>query len=150
VATVEDVKQTGKLGAEARSLRERLGGEVETVGVSPVPQSQRTMTPGVGRIVDLLGAVHRREPGLVRAQYGDRRLDPGVDHPTYLWDVVVGAAEIVLVLFGMKWLERFYRYTSLVLIASYLALTIYLVTHFTLHAPKQTVPMNWERHSRSC
>jgi purine-cytosine permease-like protein len=43
----------------------------------------------------------------------------------------------------MKWLERFYRYTSLVLIASYLALTVYLVTHYTLHAPKQTVPMNW-------
>jgi hypothetical protein len=32
----------------------------------------------------------------------------------------------------MKWLERFYRYTSGVLVVCYLALTIYLVTHYTL------------------
>ena len=43
----------------------------------------------------------------------------------------------------MKWLERFYRYTSVILIVCYLALTIYLITHYTLHYPKQRVPMNW-------
>jgi purine-cytosine permease-like protein len=63
--------------------------------------------------------------------------------PVDLWDVVVGALQLILVLFGMKWLERFYRYTVLVLIAAYLALTIYLVTHFTLHYPHQTTPTNW-------
>lgn len=61
----------------------------------------------------------------------------------YIWDVVVGGIQVILVLFGMKWLERFYRYTVLLLIAAYLALTIYLVTHFTLHYPGQTAPMNW-------
>jgi purine-cytosine permease-like protein len=62
---------------------------------------------------------------------------------TDLWDVIVGGFEIVLVLYGMKWLERFYRYTSGILIVCYAALAIYLITHYTLHAPKQTVPMNW-------
>ncbi len=57
--------------------------------------------------------------------------------------MIVGGVEIVLVLFGMKWLERFYRYTSVILIVCYLALTIYLITHYTLRYPKQTVPMNW-------
>src|ERR1700689_853137 len=61
----------------------------------------------------------------------------------YLWDVVVGAIQIVLVLFGMKWLGRFYPYTVLLLLAAYVALTIYLVTHFTLPYPAQHPPMNW-------
>jgi purine-cytosine permease-like protein len=57
--------------------------------------------------------------------------------------VVVGALQLTLVLFGMKWLERFYRYTVLLLIAAYLALAIYLFTHFTVHYPHQTTPVNW-------
>jgi purine-cytosine permease-like protein len=61
----------------------------------------------------------------------------------YIWDVVVGGIQVILVLFGMKWLERFYRYTVLILVAAYLALAIYLVTHYTLRYPAQTVPMNW-------
>jgi purine-cytosine permease-like protein len=61
----------------------------------------------------------------------------------YLWDVIVGAVQIILVLFGMKWLERFYRYTVLLLIAAYLALTVYLITHFKLPYPAQHAPMNW-------
>jgi hypothetical protein len=31
----------------------------------------------------------------------------------------------------------------LLLIAAYLALTIYLLTHFTLHYPHQTAPVSW-------
>jgi purine-cytosine permease-like protein len=61
----------------------------------------------------------------------------------YLWDVVVDGLQVILVLFGMKWLERFYRYTVALLIAAYLAMTIYLVTHLTLRYPGQTAPMNW-------
>jgi purine-cytosine permease-like protein len=212
MATV-DVEQTGKLGTDERSLRERVGGEVETVGVSPVPENQRTMTPGKMFIVWLMASASATTPliGLLLFHYGlafmiaaivvafligvipaglfsemgrqvpltalvvarksfgwdgslvfsalftvvnlgwfglnteiGASILASITHSSvYLWDVIVGGAEIILVLFGMKWLERFYRYTSVILIASYLALTVYLVTHYTLHAPKQTVPMNW-------
>lgn len=60
-----------------------------------------------------------------------------------LWDVIVGVVELVLVLFGMKWLERFYRYTTVALIVCYAALIVYLFLHFPLHTPAQTEPMNW-------
>jgi purine-cytosine permease-like protein len=212
MATV-DVKPAGKLGTQERSLRKRVGGEVETVGVSPVPEKQRTMTPGKMFIVWLMASASATTPliGLLLFHYGlafmiaaivvafligvipaglfsemgrqvpltalvvarktfgwdgslvfsalftvvnlgwfglnteiGASILASITHSsTYLWDVIVGGAEIILVLFGMKWLERFYRYTSVILIASYLALTVYLVTHYTLHAPKQTVPMNW-------
>jgi purine-cytosine permease-like protein len=69
---------------------------------------------------------------------------PSITHTSsYLWDVMIGGIQIVLVLFGMKWLEIFYRYTIGILIVCYLALTIYLITHFALHYPRQTGPMNW-------
>lgn len=60
-----------------------------------------------------------------------------------LWYWIVGGIDIVLVVFGMKWLEYFYRYTAALLIACYAALTVYLFTHFTIHAPHQTSPMQW-------
>jgi purine-cytosine permease-like protein len=60
-----------------------------------------------------------------------------------LWDGIVGCVQIVLVIFGMKWLERFYRYTTLLLIVCYGALAVYLVAHYSLHLPAQTKPMNW-------
>jgi purine-cytosine permease-like protein len=60
-----------------------------------------------------------------------------------LWDVIVGFVQIVLVLFGMKWLERFYRYTAGLLVVCYLALMIYMLAHYTVRAPRQTIPMNW-------
>jgi purine-cytosine permease-like protein len=56
------------------------------------------------------------------------------------WYWIVGGIDIVLVLFGFKWLEYFYRYTAVILIACYIALTVYLFTHYTLHAPKQSGP----------
>ena len=198
---------------EPRSLRQRMGADIETVGVAPVPEKQRTMTPGkmfigwlmasasattpligfllfhyglaymiaaivvafligvipaglfseMGRQVPLTALVVARKSfgwdgsllfsslftvvnlgwfGL-NTQIGASILAAITHSSTYLWDVIVGGVEIILVLYGMKWLERFYRYTSGVLIVCYLALTIYLVTHYTLHYPKQTVPMNW-------
>jgi purine-cytosine permease-like protein len=59
------------------------------------------------------------------------------------WYWVVGGADIILVLFGMKWLEYFYRYTAVLLVVSYIALTVYLALHFHLHVPAQTQPMQW-------
>ncbi len=50
------------------------------------------------------------------------------------WFWFVGGIQIVLVLFGMKWLEYFYRYTSALLVVCVGALTIYLFTHFRVHA----------------
>lgn len=212
MATV-DTTPRRKLNQGEQSLRQRVGGDIETVGVAPVPEDQRTMTPGklfivwlmasasattpligfllfhyglaymiaaivvafligvipaglfseMGRQVPLTGLVVARKTfgwdgsfifsalftvvnlgwfGL-NTEIGASILAAITHSSTYLWDVVVGGFEIILVLFGMKWLERFYRYTSGVLIVCYLALTIYLVTHYTLHYPKQTVPMNW-------
>jgi purine-cytosine permease-like protein len=190
-----------------------MGADIETVGVAPVPESQRTMTPGKLFIVWLMASASATTPliGLLLFHYGltlmivaivvafligaipaglfsemgrqvpltalvigrksfgwdgsllfsalftvvnlgwfglnteiGASILSSITHSSsYLWDVIVGGFEIILVLYGMKWLERFYRYTSGVLIVCYLALTIYLITHYTLHVPKQTVPMNW-------
>jgi nucleobase:cation symporter-1, NCS1 family len=60
-----------------------------------------------------------------------------------IWYWVVGGVDIILVLFGFKWLEYFYRYTAVIMIACYLALGIYLATHFSLHVPGPRQPMHW-------
>jgi purine-cytosine permease-like protein len=211
--TTVDSAPRGKLGHARRSLRERLGADIETVGVAPVPEDQRTMTPGKLFIVWLMASASATTPliGFLLYRYGlgymiaaiavafligvipaglfsemgrevplsalvvarktfgwdgsfvfsalftvvnlgwfglnteiGASILAAITHSsTDLWDVVVGGFEVVLVLYGMKWLERFYRYTSGLLIACYIALAIYLITHFTLHTPKQTIPMNW-------
>jgi purine-cytosine permease-like protein len=195
------------------TLSRRVGGEIETVGVAPVPDNQRVQTPRQMFIVWLMASASATTPligallfkfgltdmiiaivaswligfipaglfsemgrqvplsGLVvaRKTFGwdgsllfsvlfslvnlgwfglntevGATILAGITHSSvYLWDVIVGGLQLILVLFGMKWLERFYRYTVLLLIAAYLALTIYLVTHFTLHYPHQTAPVNW-------
>jgi purine-cytosine permease-like protein len=197
----------------AATIGRRVGGEIETVGVAPVPEDQRTQTPGrmfivwlmasasattpligallfkfgltdmiiaiavswligfipaglfseMGRQVPLSGLVVARKSygwdgsllfsvlfSLVNLGWFGLNTEVGatilasITHSSvYVWDVVVGGIQVILVLFGMKWLERFYRYTVVLLIAAYLALTIYLLTHFTLHYPHQTAPMNW-------
>jgi purine-cytosine permease-like protein len=209
--TTDQGKQTRQ--PASRSLRERIGGDIETVGVNPVPESQRTMTPGKMFIVWMMASASATTPliGFLLYPYGltymisaiviawiiaaipaglfsemgrevplsalvvsrktfgwDGSLlfsalftvvnlgwfglntDVGasilssITHSSsYLWDVIIGGIQIVLVLFGMKWLEIFYRYTIGILVVCYLALTIYLVTHYTLHYPHQTKPMNW-------
>jgi purine-cytosine permease-like protein len=195
------------------AFRRRVGGEIETVGVAPVPDDQRVQTPRqmfivwlmasasattpligallfkfgltdliiaivaswligfipaglfseMGREVPLSGLVVARKTfgwdgsllfsvlfSLVNLGWFGLNTEVGatilaaITHASVnLWDVVVGGLQVILVLFGMKWLERFYRYTVLVLIAAYLALTIYLVTHFTLHYPGQSEQINW-------
>jgi purine-cytosine permease-like protein len=195
------------------TLGRRVGGEIETVGVAPVPEDQRTQTPRQMFIVWLMASASATTPligallfkfgltdmiiaivaafligfipaglfsemgrevplsGLVvaRKTFGwdgsllfsvlfslvnlgwfglntevGATILAGITHSSvYIWDVIVGGLQVVLVLFGMKWLERFYRYTVLVLIAAYLALTIYLITHFTLHYPGQSAQINW-------
>jgi purine-cytosine permease-like protein len=195
------------------AIGRRVGGEIETVGVNPVPDDQRVQTPRQMFIVWLMASASATTPligallfkfgltdliiaiaaswligfipaglfsemgrevplsGLVvaRKTYGwdgsllfsvlfslvnlgwfglntevGAEILAAITHSSvYLWDVIVGGLQLILVLFGMKWLERFYRYTVLLLIAAYLALTIYLVTHFTLRYPGQTAQINW-------
>ena len=204
--------RTDTLGGSS-TIGQRVGGEIETVGVAPVPEDQRTQTPTKMFIVWLMASASATTPligallfkfGLTdmiiaivaswlisfipaglfsemgrevplsalviaRKTYGwdgsllfsvlfsvvnlgwfglntevGAQILASITHSSvYIWDVVVGGLQVILVLFGMKWLERFYRYTVLLLIAAYLALTIYLVTHFTLHYPGQTAQMNW-------
>ncbi len=68
----------------------------------------------------------------------------GITHTnTVMWDCIVGGVQVLLVLYGMKWLERFYRYTTLLLIVCYAALAAYLVEHYALHTPRQSRPMDW-------
>jgi purine-cytosine permease-like protein len=199
---------------EARgSLSRRVGGEIETVGVAPVPDNQRVQTPRqmfivwlmasasattpligallfkfgltdmiiaiigafligfipaglfseMGREVPLSGLVVARKTygwdgsllfsvlfSLVNLGWFGLNTEVGasilaaITHsPIDLWDVVVGGLQLILVLFGMKWLERFYRYTVLILIAAYVALAVYLFTHFTVHYPHQTTHIVW-------
>jgi purine-cytosine permease-like protein len=206
------MKQTDDAKGSA-TIGRRVGGQIETVGVAPVPDDQRVQTPRsmfivwlmasasattpligallfkfgltdmiiaivaawligfipaglfseMGREVPLSGLVVARKTfgwdgsllfsvlfSLVNLGWFGLNTEVGasilaaITHSSvYLWDVVVGALQLILVLFGMKWLERFYRYTVLLLIAAYLALAIYLFTHFTVHYPHQTTPVNW-------
>jgi len=48
----------------------------------------------------------------------------------FAWYIIMGVIQILLVLFGAKWLEYFYRFTSPILVASYAVLTYYLVTTY--------------------
>ncbi|MGC9152795.1 MAG: purine-cytosine permease family protein [Vulcanisaeta sp.] len=50
--------------------------------------------------------------------------------PIIYWYVIMGAMQIFLVILGFKWLEYFYRYTSVILLISYAVLTYYLVTQY--------------------
>ncbi|WP_460173215.1 purine-cytosine permease family protein [Vulcanisaeta sp. JCM 14467] len=50
--------------------------------------------------------------------------------PIIYWYVIMGAIQIFLVILGFKWLEYFYRYTSVILLISYAVLTYYLVTQY--------------------
>lgn len=60
-----------------------------------------------------------------------------------MWYWIVGGIDIILVVFGFKWLEYFYRYTAAILVACYIALAVYLFQHYTLHVPAQTGPVDW-------
>jgi purine-cytosine permease-like protein len=50
-----------------------------------------------------------------------------------IWFGVMGALQIILVLFGTKWLEFFYRFTSPILIASYAILTYFLLSTYKIN-----------------
>jgi purine-cytosine permease-like protein len=52
-----------------------------------------------------------------------------------LWTWAIGIAQTVLVLFGMRVLEPFYRYTSVLFVVCYGALTAYLFAHFSITVP---------------
>lgn len=60
-----------------------------------------------------------------------------------LWTWVIGLAQTVLVLFGMRVLEPFYRYTSVLFLACYGALTAYLFVHFKVTVPHSHGSLQW-------
>ncbi|AUW93817.1 hypothetical protein BXT84_07575 [Sulfobacillus thermotolerans] len=187
--------------------------EIETVGVLPVPDAERTMTSGKLMIVWLMASASAMTPliGLLLFHFGMTDMilailvswlisfipaglfsEMGREVPltglivarkTYgrvgaflfavlftfvnmgwfglntavagevlnaifhatgsFWFWVIGAAQVILVLFGMKWLEYFYRYTSVLLLLCYGALTWYLFTHFHITTPHATTAMQW-------
>ena len=51
-----DITQPENPVPEPPSLRQQLGADIEIVGVAPVPEAQRTMTPGKMFIVWLQGS----------------------------------------------------------------------------------------------
>jgi purine-cytosine permease-like protein len=59
------------------------------------------------------------------------------------WFWAVGVIQVVLVLFGMKWLEYFYRYTSAILVVCYGTLSVYLFTHFHVRVPQSIGKTPW-------
>lgn len=60
-----------------------------------------------------------------------------------LWFWMIGAIQVVLVLFGMKWLEYFYRYTSVVLLVCYGILADLLFSRYHVLMPTASIPMQW-------
>lgn len=199
--------------SQARGWMDRLSGEVETVGVAPVPEEQRRMTPWklfivwamasasattpliagllfkfglvymvvaiiiswligfipaglfseMGREVPLTALiVARKTYGQIGAfllsllftlanagwfglntAIGGQILNALAPVSPVFWMWVVGLIQVVLVLFGMKWLEYFYRYTSLLFVVCYGALAVYLFTHYHLHMPAAAGSLNW-------
>ncbi len=197
-----------------KSLLNKIGNEVETVGVLPVPDSQRTMGPvklfnvwamasasattpliaallfhfglyymiaaivvsfligiipaglfsEMGREIPLTALiVARKTDGTVGAflfsllftivnigwfglntEVAGQILSSLFHQSDILWFWIIGIVQVVLVLFGMKWLEYLYRYTSLILVACYAVLTVYLFTSFPFPASLGgTQPMEW-------
>ncbi len=60
-----------------------------------------------------------------------------------LWTWVIGLAQTILVLFGMRVLEPFYRYTSVLFLVCYGALTAYLFGHFSITIPHSHGSLQW-------
>ncbi len=60
-----------------------------------------------------------------------------------LWTWVIGIAQTILVLFGMRVLEPFYRYTSVLFLVCYGALTAYLFVHFSISVPRAHGSLQW-------
>ncbi len=58
----------------------------------------------------------------------------GLTHSNIIiWYIVMGAIQVILVLFGAKWLEYFFRYSAPVLIVSYIILAYFLLTTFPIN-----------------
>jgi purine-cytosine permease-like protein len=62
---------------------------------------------------------------------------------TTMWTWVIGLAQTILVLFGMRWLEPFYRYTSVLFLLCYGGLTVYLFSHFHVTVPHSQGSLQW-------
>ncbi len=58
-----------------------------------------------------------------------------------LWYVIMGLIQILLVLFGAKWLEYFFRYSAPVLLASYAILTYFLLTSYKINVAALMHPL---------
>jgi purine-cytosine permease-like protein len=200
-------------GPERSDRRRRFSGELETVGVAPVPEAQRRITPPrlfivwamasasaltpivgsqlfnfglswmvvaivaawalafipaglfseMGREVPLSALiVARRTYGYAGAAVfsalftvvnagwfglntavGGQLLGAIAHSNATLWTWVIGIAQTVLVLFGMRVLEPFYRYTSVLFVVCYGALTAYLFTHFSIIVPHRHGALQW-------
>ncbi|AOL16561.1 thiamine permease [Sulfolobus sp. A20] len=63
-----------------------------------------------------------------------------------LWAIILGILQIILVMFGAKWLNYFYKYTAPLLVISYAILTYYLFSAFHPDLNKllqPSSPINW-------
>jgi purine-cytosine permease-like protein len=199
--------------APEEEQRGGLSGELETVGVAPVPDSERTITPPrlfilwamasasaltpiigfqlyefglwwmiaaivlawvlafvpaglfseMGREIPLSALiVARRTYGYAGAAIfailftavnagffglntavGGELLGALAHTSATPWTWLIGAAQTVLVLFGMRWLEPFYRWTSILFIVCYGALVVYLFAHFDVHLPHSEGHLEW-------
>ncbi len=191
----------------------RVFGEIETVGVAPVPEEQRRMNPWrlfivwamasasattpliasilyqigltnliaaiviawligfipaglfseMGREIPLTALIVARRPyghfgafllsllfTLVNAGWfglntavGAQIMNGLAPVNTNFWIWIIGGIQILLVLFGMKWLEYFYRYTSLAFVVCYGALAAYLFLNYHLPYPHARGATNW-------
>lgn len=198
---------------ESQVRSEGILGEVETVGILPVPDAERNMTSGKMLVVWLMASASATTPligallfhfgvgdmiaaivlswliglipaglfsemgrqvpvtGLIvaRKTYGTAGaflfsvlftfvnmgwfgLNTAVAGETLngithmqgsLWFWIIGFVQVILVLFGMKWLEYFYRYTSVVLLVAYGVLAFYLFTQYHVRMPAASAPMAW-------
>jgi len=92
--------------------------------------ARKTFGYGTAQALSLLYTVINIGWFALNNAVGSEILSAVTHTPIMYWYVIMGAIQIFLVILGFKWLEYFYRYTSIILLISYAVLTYYLITAY--------------------
>jgi purine-cytosine permease-like protein len=113
------------------------------VPLSALIVARRTYGYGGAAVLSLLFTVVNAGFFGLNTAVGGQLLGAIAHSNTTLWTWVIGLAQTVLVLFGMRWLEPFYRYTSVLFVLCYGGLTAYLFSHFHVTVPHSHGSLQW-------
>ncbi|ADY02495.1 permease for cytosine/purine, uracil, thiamine, allantoin [Vulcanisaeta moutnovskia 768-28] len=92
--------------------------------------ARKTFGYGTAQALSLLYTVINIGWFALNNAVGSEILSAVTHTPIMYWYIIMGTIQIFLVILGFKWLEYFYRYTSIILLISYAVLTYYLIIHY--------------------